>query len=231
MSRSKGTKSSSSPARRVEPSGERAEILGAASQPLNKRDLQKLHTRQVILQSAREVFATRGFEAPSVEDVSRAAGVSRAAFYLHFKSREELLFAVFEREVRWQLRRYRTLTAEMVHSERKFKGWAERFIASFRAERQYILIVYRALSIDPKLLGLIDRERERVVRSLGRRIPEFRLYRKDATMERERAITLHILTTNLEHVSLHSAFQDRSDDLDIALAHLTRDFVAFAKSE
>jgi AcrR family transcriptional regulator len=92
----------------------------------------------MILHAGRDVFAQHGFRTPRVEDVARAAGISRATFYLHFDSLEELIQAVFEREVRYQLRRYRGLTAEVLANERAARGWLEHFFASFRRERQYI---------------------------------------------------------------------------------------------
>lgn len=195
----------------------------------NKRDIQKAKTRRLILHAGREVFATRGFETPRIEDVSRVAGISRAAFYLHYKSREELMYTVFEREVRWQLRRYRSLTPAVLKSRRKFREWAEQFIASFRTERQYMLIIYRALSNDPTLLSLIFRERDRTVRSIGRRIPAFRLVRDDGTPDPERQAAMHSLTNRLEEVSLFAAFNDWNEFLDISLSKITADFIAFAK--
>jgi AcrR family transcriptional regulator len=209
-------------------SGKRAS-LPPGSRPPNKRAIQKARTRRIILHAGREVFATRGFETPRIEDVSRAAGISRAAFYLHYKSREELMYAVFEREVRWQLRRYRSLTPAIFESSRKLRGWAERFIGSFHSERQYMLIIYRALSNDPKLLSLIFRERDRVVRSIGRRVPALGIFRTDGTIDPERQTGMHILTTKLEDVSLYAAFNEWNEFLDISLTQVTRDFIAFAK--
>jgi AcrR family transcriptional regulator len=54
-------------------------------------------TRDAIVASALELFADRGYGAVRVEDVARAAGVSRATFYNHFAEREDILVALFER--------------------------------------------------------------------------------------------------------------------------------------
>ncbi len=54
-------------------------------------------SRDAILQSALELFAKRGYGAVRVEDVARAAGVSRTTFYNHFSEREQILAALFER--------------------------------------------------------------------------------------------------------------------------------------
>jgi AcrR family transcriptional regulator len=54
-------------------------------------------TRDAIVASALELFAERGYGAVRIEDVARAAGVSRATFYNHFSEREQILAALFER--------------------------------------------------------------------------------------------------------------------------------------
>ena len=50
----------------------------------------KAHTRQRILQSAARLFAARGFEATSIDDVMRDCGLTRGGFYTHFKSKAHL---------------------------------------------------------------------------------------------------------------------------------------------
>ncbi|MFA4081364.1 TetR/AcrR family transcriptional regulator [Mycobacteroides salmoniphilum] len=51
-----------------------------------------------LLDAAAEVFAERGFGAPSIEDICTAAGYSRGAFYSNFGSKDELFFALFTRQ-------------------------------------------------------------------------------------------------------------------------------------
>ena len=47
-----------------------------------------------ITQAALELFVTRGFAATKLDDVARAAGVSKGLPYVYFKSKEELFKAV-----------------------------------------------------------------------------------------------------------------------------------------
>src|SRR5882757_606591 len=47
-----------------------------------------------ITRAALELFVTRGFAATKLEDVARAAGVSKGLPYLYFKNKEELFKAV-----------------------------------------------------------------------------------------------------------------------------------------
>src|SRR5215510_3173564 len=47
-----------------------------------------------IARAALELFVTKGFAATKLEDVAKAAGVSKGLPYLYFKSKEELFKAV-----------------------------------------------------------------------------------------------------------------------------------------
>ena len=57
-------------------------------------------TTAELVARARELFASRGFAATSIEDIVRAAGVTRGALYHHFDSKTEVFGAVFEEEQR-----------------------------------------------------------------------------------------------------------------------------------
>lgn len=53
-------------------------------------------TRAKIIESAIKLFSTRGFNAASVEDICKEAGISKGAFYHHFKSKQELFLALLD---------------------------------------------------------------------------------------------------------------------------------------
>lgn len=54
-------------------------------------------TRDVLVEAATEVFARRGFEGASLEEIAEAAGFTRGAIYKNFGGKEELFFAVIDR--------------------------------------------------------------------------------------------------------------------------------------
>ena len=53
-------------------------------------------TRQRILASGAQVFASCGFSCATLEIIAKRAGLSRGAVYWHFKGKEELLLAVMQ---------------------------------------------------------------------------------------------------------------------------------------
>ncbi|MCR6645097.1 MAG: TetR/AcrR family transcriptional regulator [Terricaulis sp.] len=52
-----------------------------------------------ILEAALSAFTERGFEAARMEDIAKAAGISKAAIYLYFPSKMALLEALIEAKV------------------------------------------------------------------------------------------------------------------------------------
>ena len=49
--------------------------------------------RSVVAGTAVRLYAANGFEATSVEDIARAAGISRSTFFRQFRSKEDVVFA------------------------------------------------------------------------------------------------------------------------------------------
>ena len=52
--------------------------------------------KQLIIDSALHLFAEKGIEATSVQQITDHCGISKGAFYLSFKSKDELVFSIIE---------------------------------------------------------------------------------------------------------------------------------------
>lgn len=53
--------------------------------------------KQLIMDKAMELFAYQGFEATSIQQITECCGISKGAFYLSFKSKDELIMALIDR--------------------------------------------------------------------------------------------------------------------------------------
>jgi AcrR family transcriptional regulator len=72
--------------------------MGATTDRLrDPRQRQQRATR--ILDAAAELLLRHGYRRVTVEDVAAGAGIGKGTIYLHWKTREELFTAVFQREV------------------------------------------------------------------------------------------------------------------------------------
>ncbi len=79
--------------------------------------------RQQLLDISRRLFAERGFEGTSIEEIAAQAGVSKPVVYEHFGGKEGLYAVVVDREVE-RLTTMTTLLFEGNHSRSKFEAAA-----------------------------------------------------------------------------------------------------------
>jgi AcrR family transcriptional regulator len=62
---------------------------------MKAKDRRCTDTRDRLFGIALDLFAEKGFDATSIRDIVGEAGVSTAAFYNHFESKDALLEAVY----------------------------------------------------------------------------------------------------------------------------------------
>lgn len=104
------------------------------------RKEQKVQTRKVLIDSARKVIADKGIDETQIADITRAAGVAHGTFYVHFKSKEELidlLVGQFNENIRTKIitlwENERTTPADEI-----LRKMVTIFLDSIRRERQMI---------------------------------------------------------------------------------------------
>lgn len=85
------------------------ELAGRASSSAAPADGQLVHSSQRarLIRAGSAAFLRSGFEAASVDDVVKRAGVGKAAFYRHFTGKRDLLAACVDSELGW----YETATS------------------------------------------------------------------------------------------------------------------------
>jgi AcrR family transcriptional regulator len=60
------------------------------------RKEKQAHTRSCLMQAAAKVFARRGLQQASIDEVAEQAGYTKGAFYANFKNKEELFLAMLD---------------------------------------------------------------------------------------------------------------------------------------
>jgi AcrR family transcriptional regulator len=66
-----------------------------STERLSRKEKQA-HTRTCLMESARRIFARRGLDQASIDEVAADAGYTKGAFYANFKSKEELFLAMLD---------------------------------------------------------------------------------------------------------------------------------------
>src|SRR5229473_2549653 len=76
-----------------------------------RRGEEKERRSAEILDAAEALYAKKGWDALTVDQVARSARLSRALVYVYFRDKEELLFAIGERATRLLRDRFTEATA------------------------------------------------------------------------------------------------------------------------
>ena len=76
-------------------------------------------TRHTILTVARTIFAHRGADNTTMDDLAKASGLGRRTIYTYFKSREELYHEVINREIDIILKQLTRVASMKISPEKK----------------------------------------------------------------------------------------------------------------
>jgi len=55
------------------------------------------HTKEIILDEALKLFATKGIRETTVRDIAKAVGITEGAIYRHFTSKDQIVYELFRR--------------------------------------------------------------------------------------------------------------------------------------
>ncbi|MFF8595036.1 TetR/AcrR family transcriptional regulator [Streptomyces sp. NPDC015220] len=122
-------------------------------------------TRKLLLDSALELFRTKGYAATTVDDIAAAAGTTRVTFYAYFPSRSDLMRALIG-ELNEALERIdspthgstaRGLVAVVRDGSRgAITQWLTAISARWDSVRPYLQAAFEAAAVDPEWRGLVD---------------------------------------------------------------------------
>jgi TetR/AcrR family transcriptional regulator, repressor for uid operon len=90
----------------------------------------KIDVKEKIVDAALATFSKNGYDRTRMDDIAEAANVSKGTLYLYFKNKEELFFAISERNIRElkeQLSTLLTKSEDLIAS-------AENFYENFRSD-------------------------------------------------------------------------------------------------
>jgi AcrR family transcriptional regulator len=108
----------------------------AETAALSLREQQRVFTRERLIQGALEVFARKGYVAATIDDIAAAAGASRATFYLHFHTKQDIVAELGSRMVPEVQQFYSELDDLLESGSRdEFRGWMRRAIDWLEANR------------------------------------------------------------------------------------------------
>ena len=96
--------------------------------------------RESILRAATRVFARNGYFNSKVADIARAAGVADGTVYLYFKSKEEILHSIFDRNMAEAIAADRKLIDKLRDPREKLRRIATLHLERLGADRDLAVV-------------------------------------------------------------------------------------------
>jgi AcrR family transcriptional regulator len=133
--------------------------------------------RERLLDASRDVFVVQGFHATRVDDLTAAAGLSRAAFYKHFRNKEEVARVLTARAAQAVGDTVRAMPSraeiEAPRGAVALRRWLRAYHAAHTGEAVMLRVWTEATLQDPSRRGdlapLLDWGRRRMLRFLDGR--------------------------------------------------------------
>jgi AcrR family transcriptional regulator len=110
--------------------------------------------REAILDAALEVFARRGFNGASIDEIAHAAGVSKALIYEHFPSKRDLHVSLLERHVQEIFVRLAVSAATDDPGEVRLRGGVDAFLEFVETRRDAFQMLFRD-AVEPAVAELV----------------------------------------------------------------------------
>jgi AcrR family transcriptional regulator len=101
------------------------------------RKEKQAHTRSCLMKSAAKVFARRGLQQASIDEVTEDAGFTKGAFYANFKSKEELFLAMLDERFAQRLKEIDTAVASDETPEVQAQQAGADFVRFLSADRSW----------------------------------------------------------------------------------------------
>jgi AcrR family transcriptional regulator len=92
------------------------------------RSERRARTRTQLLEAAARVYARRGFESATLDEVAEEAGFTKGAVYDHFGSKEKLLFALLDEHLSAQIAEQVALFDPSIETAERPRRGADRWM-------------------------------------------------------------------------------------------------------
>jgi AcrR family transcriptional regulator len=168
------------------------EVAGAGT----LREQQRAFTRRKLMEAGQQEFAANGYLDTRVEDIARVAGASRATFYLHFKSKSDLMIALAEEWLPFAVGTYHDLD-EMLEDRgpqlrQRLREWLAQWLDVWTSGSEANHAMLQATMLDSEVEQHYLRVSEALVDSLKRyheRVPD-----EERDAARDRVLILEMMT-------------------------------------
>jgi AcrR family transcriptional regulator len=101
------------------------------------RKQSQAQTRACLMRSAARVFARRGLQQASIDEVAEDAGFTKGAFYANFKNKEELFLAMLDERFAKRIEDIEAVISGEGSKAEKARRYGDVFAQTLRADREW----------------------------------------------------------------------------------------------
>jgi AcrR family transcriptional regulator len=101
------------------------------------RKEKQAHTRACLMDSAAKVFARRGLQQASIDEVTEDAGYTKGAFYANFKNKEELFLAMLDERFTKRIEDIERVIAGEGSTAQKARRAGDNFVQMLSADPEW----------------------------------------------------------------------------------------------
>lgn len=177
---------------------------------------QKRRTRDALIFAARGLFVAQGYSATTADAIARAANVSRATFYLHFRSKAEIIIEQMRSVEPEILADFRKL-AEIPAEQEALEAWLRQHAATWRSHQMEFSAIVQAMAAEPAVADEWFEEYGRIVAEL----PELVSRLVDSGLDDNRAqARLIAVAMTIDRAFYFGIIGDRPDFLDTIISEI-----------
>jgi len=123
--------------------------------PRTEKQLQKIRDekRELIIQTALELFADKGFYTTSISNIAKKAGISQGLLYSYFKSKEDLLHVLFDNYLKLMSNMINPNNDDEITNE-EMRGFLKMMTKSMKEENTYWRLFFQ-LSMQKDIINYL----------------------------------------------------------------------------
>jgi AcrR family transcriptional regulator len=189
----------------------------------------KTENRQRLIEAAGQVFERMGYSPASVDDIARAAGVSRQTFYRHFEGKVSVGLALYQELRENAVAVWQDIGADDAHDLEKVRRWLGRMFAVSGTQGAAIRTFFEMGIVEPAFFQLSKSVVQELISLLAERIPAFAGCGKTSPEELRHQVEAWLLVFQIVDHSSNAAVGFLEVDLECLIDVLATDFVAFVE--
>jgi AcrR family transcriptional regulator len=186
-------------------------------------------SRERLLAAGIARFCDAGYMAVSVEDIARAAGVSRVTFYRHFSCKADLAVELFNRATAAAMPDLVSIRDQEFSNRAVVADWIGALFAADRANGRLLRVFTHATIDETSFTQRAQAFISALMAQLGSKIPAFNVH-PDVPQQRRKWLEGWLLMYEILDQSNHAALDSGIAGDPLVLEILTDRFLEFVKS-